>query len=57
MVSRLQTEGDAKAFQNGAAHRFDFNKGVADEGYELQYLMDKTGIAIEQARALVGLFG
>ena len=45
------------AFQRSATYRSDFNKGVADEGYEIRYLMDKTGITSEQARVLIRLFG
>ncbi|RUM95633.1 DUF3606 domain-containing protein [Pseudaminobacter arsenicus] len=35
----------------------DRNRVVGDEGYEIQYLVQKTGISTEQARALVHRFG
>lgn len=44
-------------FQKSGTYWFDFNKGVADEGYELLYLTQKTGVTIEQARVLIRLHG
>jgi hypothetical protein len=39
-------------FQNGTPR-----KRVGDEGYELLYLTEKTGVTIEQARVLIRLYG
>lgn len=51
-VCRLQAEDDTMTFQNSTPR-----KRVGDEGYELRYLSERTGISIEQARVLLRLYG